>query len=359
MLARSSRQEKCFSSIKDRGREIPLNRLPAYTVVLLVLLSPRYLYAQADTVFSFQAPTGSPVGLATDGSSFWISDIQNSSLFRVSRSGELLKTLSLSLAVGFLYQAGSQLLGVAEQQGKIVEIDTSTGAITTLFGSPDSSARDPDPSGLAWDGDALWLSVYGNSPRMYRLDRASGALLGSFQSPTESVLGIAWSGGYLYGVDAGNRQIYKMNPFTGETIDSASWQVPHPLGLVSDGPFLWNVSGNIAYGGTARIYKVTNRILLGIGNGLTARPGSSVLYANYPNPFNPGTSIGYRLGEAAHVTLTVYDMLGRRVATPVNGPRKAGTHYAAWDGSRSSSGVYFYKLEAGGFVQTRKMILLR
>ena len=93
-------------------------------------------------------------------------------------------------------------------------------------------------------------------------------------------------------------------------------------------------------------------------------PSDFALEENYPNPFNPTTTITYRLGEAADVTLGVYDVLGRRVRTLATGARAAGTHRVAWDGHDAAgaavpSGLYFYRLDAGPFSQTRAMMLLK
>ena len=90
-----------------------------------------------------------------------------------------------------------------------------------------------------------------------------------------------------------------------------------------------------------------------------ALPGQYVLEQNYPNPFNPTTSISYQLSAHSFVTLKVYDVLGREISTLVNQMCAPGSHTVRWDASTLSSGVYFYKLEAGDFTQTRKMILQR
>lgn len=80
---------------------------------------------------------------------------------------------------------------------------------------------------------------------------------------------------------------------------------------------------------------------------------------NYPNPFNPTTEIEYRIPETGHVSLRVYDLLGRDVATLVNETKTPGTYEVSWDATGQTSGVYFYRLTTGDFVQTRKLVLLR
>ena len=84
----------------------------------------------------------------------------------------------------------------------------------------------------------------------------------------------------------------------------------------------------------------------------------------YPNPFNPSTTISFTLGEAARVRLSVYDVSGRLVRELLDGQRGSGQHSEIWNGKDNagrgvSSGVYFYRLEAGAFMETKKMVLLR
>jgi hypothetical protein len=88
-------------------------------------------------------------------------------------------------------------------------------------------------------------------------------------------------------------------------------------------------------------------------------PRSFKLEQNYPNPFNPSTTIKYELPRASMVRLHVYDMLGREVGALVNERKGAGIHEVRFDGSNYASGVYVYRLTAGDFVQSRKLMILR
>jgi hypothetical protein len=83
------------------------------------------------------------------------------------------------------------------------------------------------------------------------------------------------------------------------------------------------------------------------------------LEQNYPNPFNPSTVVGFRLSVAGQATLKVYDLLGREVAVLVNGMMAAGAHSVAFDAAGLPSGLYMYKLEAGGQSMTRRMTLVK
>ncbi len=90
-----------------------------------------------------------------------------------------------------------------------------------------------------------------------------------------------------------------------------------------------------------------------------ATPGSFSLYQNYPNPFNPSTIISYQLPKSSLVTLVVYDVLGRKVRELVNRAEQPGKYSVTFDAEGLPSGVYFYRLLAGNFTQTRRLMLLR
>ncbi len=92
---------------------------------------------------------------------------------------------------------------------------------------------------------------------------------------------------------------------------------------------------------------------------LGATPEQFILAQNYPNPFNPTTVISYQLPVSSEVRLEVYDMLGRQVATLVNGQVAAGRHNVNFDASNLSSGVYLYRLQAGAQIITRKLTILK
>jgi len=88
-------------------------------------------------------------------------------------------------------------------------------------------------------------------------------------------------------------------------------------------------------------------------------PDKFVLGQNYPNPFNPNTIIGYQLSVSSKVILKVYDILGNEITTLVNEEKPAGHYEVEFNSSILSSGIYFYQLNAGDFVQTKKLILLK
>lgn len=97
---------------------------------------------------------------------------------------------------------------------------------------------------------------------------------------------------------------------------------------------------------------------LDVGIGATF-PMEYALHGNYPNPFNPSTTISYALPEAAEVTLRIFDVNGRTVATLVDGWRNAGSHDVTFDAAHLSSGVYVYQLQTDNFTGARKMMLIK
>ncbi|MCB0721740.1 MAG: T9SS type A sorting domain-containing protein [Ignavibacteriae bacterium] len=102
----------------------------------------------------------------------------------------------------------------------------------------------------------------------------------------------------------------------------------------------------------------TLSVITNVGNG-TEVPSKYTLYQNYPNPFNPSSTIKFDIPENTSVKLRIYDMLGREVVTLYDGFMSAGSYEATWNASRYSSGVYFYRLETDGFIQTKRMVLVK
>jgi hypothetical protein len=97
----------------------------------------------------------------------------------------------------------------------------------------------------------------------------------------------------------------------------------------------------------------------GVNNHSPALPGRFSLDQNYPNPFNPSTAIHYTLPISGNVVLQIYNIVGQKVATLVNGQQKAGDYAVTFNASSLASGVYFYRLQAGSFTSSKKMMLLK
>jgi len=101
-------------------------------------------------------------------------------------------------------------------------------------------------------------------------------------------------------------------------------------------------------------------LVTGIGNKNNFEiPKNYLLSQNYPNPFNPVTKISFAIPKSGLVTLKVYDVLGKEVASLVNAQKNAGSYIVDFDASYLSSGIYFYKLEVNGFTDTKKMMVIK
>jgi len=84
-----------------------------------------------------------------------------------------------------------------------------------------------------------------------------------------------------------------------------------------------------------------------------------ILEQNYPNPFNPNTKIKYSVPQSSYITIKVFDILGNDIVTLVNTEKPVGIYEVEFDATTLTSGVYFYRLQAGSFVETKKMILAK
>ncbi len=96
---------------------------------------------------------------------------------------------------------------------------------------------------------------------------------------------------------------------------------------------------------------------IGIQNISGEVPTGFSLSQNYPNPFNPTTNLEFGISKSGFVTFKIYDIIGKEIETLVNDKLSPGKYKTEWNASNYSSGVYFYKLQSDGFVETKKMLL--
>ena len=167
----------------------------------------------------------------------------------------------------------------------------------------------------------------------------------------------------VVGVDFSNNTFYHAVI----TIDRASFNFPTNAKL----RFRCDASSNtddvyidnIEWRGLATASSVPGGMILSAGDTrgeiLAELPEEFSVAQNYPNPFNPVTSIDFTLPAPSHVVVSVYNILGQEVARLADGNFSAGEHSVQWDATYNASGVYFYRIDAGEFTTTRKMILLK
>jgi len=124
-------------------------------------------------------------------------------------------------------------------------------------------------------------------------------------------------------------------------------------------------NGKMFAGASNGIYRRDLAELVGVQNIGTVIPNSNSLYQNYPNPFNPSTTIKFDISQLVgnaymrSVQLKVFDITGKEVEILVNKEMSPGSYEVSWDASNYASGTYFYKLTAGDFKQTKKLLLVK
>ena len=145
------------------------------------------------------------------------------------------------------------------------------------------------------------------------------------------------------------------------TSDDGVWD----SGLLSnDQTFIYafTLEGVYPYHCTAHPFMV-DTIVVGNPTGVNDQPSSIPdqfdISQNYPNPFNARTAIEYSLPQDSHVRIVIYNLLGQNIETLVDQNQPAGSHLALWNAADAPTGVYFYRIEAGDFIQTWKMLLAK
>jgi photosystem II stability/assembly factor-like uncharacterized protein len=165
------------------------------------------------------------------------------------------------------------------------------------------------------------------------------------------------SNNHIYAATQSNGIYYSEN--AGSNWTAINGGLPATNGYYPSFNFLYVDPADVVFGGTSDDG-------LFIGNSVTTAIDDSgnfstqfSLQQNYPNPFNPATTIGFTIADQAFVKLAIYDLLGREVATLINEEKSPGDYTIEFDAAKLSSGIYFYRLEAGNFKQTRRMILMQ
>jgi hypothetical protein len=107
------------------------------------------------------------------------------------------------------------------------------------------------------------------------------------------------------------------------------------------------------------IYTANLSGIISVNNISSEIPSSYKLFQNYPNPFNPATKIRFDIPEYSFVKITVYDALGKEIAKPVYRVLNPGSYETEFNGNDLTTGIYFYKIEAGDFTETKKLVLIK
>ena len=201
----------------------------------------------------------------------------------------------------------------------------------------------------------IWL--VGNSNNIYKSTAngvfvkqtltgiSSSSWIGSYASDENTACAIGSYGAIAVTTDGGTT--WQQQLATRNTLYAVHFENKNVGWIVGEGGTIMYTSNG---GSTVGVEKESE---------LNSLPNTYTLYQNYPNPFNPTTTITYSLPKAAFVTLKVFDGLGRKLTTLVNENKLPDKYEVKFDGTKLSSGIYYYQLSAGNFVETKKFVLLK
>ncbi len=205
----------------------------------------------------------------------------------------------------------------------------------------------------------------------YNFD-STQALCAEVKSKGYDISGISSVGMWVFGDNSGNQLDYILgtSPAKIVPVDTINWYGYKFIGMWRDqtdtttdvfrGIAVRRLPSAILDNGTIYVDDIqVSGEVTGVKEPVAQLPASFRLFQNYPNPFNPTTSISYQLPTAVHVSLKIYDVLGREVATLVNANQKAGSHAVTLNASALASGVYFCRLDAGTNTATREMLMIK
>jgi len=235
------------------------------------------------------------------------------------------------------------------------------------FGTNNTRVYKSNNFGTTWTfgattGQTSSYAVHFNSTSLGMIGGATGVLRTTDGGTTWAAAGSVPGSGNISGVEGFFTNFWCVRgPAIYRSSDNGdSWALNYTGSAVLADIDLIALSGcpdGWAVGSSGTIVRMISYV--GIPKGSTEIPNVFKLEQNYPNPFNPVTVIGYQLSASSFVTLKVYDLLGREVATIVNENRPAGYYTVEFDATNLASGLYFYTLKAGDFTDTKKMLVVK
>lgn len=248
----------------------------------------------------------------------------------------------------------------------IARWDRNTGALSSFTTFPPIGQSEAVPTGIVYTGSNFYvgtltgLPVPNGAAKIYNVDLLGNKTI--HQGGLTAIVDIAISpiDGALYAIQHAEfgppwlNNKGRLFRIQNGVVDTLLSGMPRPSGMVFDS----NGDLFISSFSDDNIVKVSN-LPVGVEDENNYVADDFSLEQNYPNPFNPSTSIQYRVSSISNVSLKVYDVLGTEVAILVNEEKPAGTYEVKFNAAGLSSGIYFYKLQAGSLVETKKMLLLK
>ena len=204
---------------------------------------------------------------------------------------------------------------------------------------------------FALDGNRAWTA--GGQGRIYSTSN------GQDWSPQTSGTNVALMD--IFSTSTSEGWVCGAAGFLANTINGGvTWTVQDPPAVASFNS-IYFVNSNLGFtvAGDGRIFKYAPEPTAISPDENAGVPQSAALIGNYPNPFNPSTTIEFQLNANGHARLEIFDILGQQVATLLDGPMAAGTHQLEFNGDNLPSGIYFYQLHAAEQVFTRRMLLVK
>jgi len=248
----------------------------------------------------------------------------------------------------------------------IARWNRSNGSLSSFTTFPPIGQSEAVPTGIVYTGSNFYvgtltgLPVPAGAAKIYNVDLSGNKTI--HQGGLTAIVDIAISpiDGAMYAIQHAEfgppwlNNKGRLFRIQNGVVDTLLSEMPRPSGLV------FNSNGDLFISSFSddNIVKVSN-LPVGVEDENNFVADDFSLEQNYPNPFNPSTSIQYQVSSISQVSLKVYDVLGNEVATLVNEEKPAGSYEVKFDAAELSSGIYFYKLQAGIMVETKKMILLR
>ncbi len=325
--------------------------------------TPTLAYQVVSTI---PAPGPSPKGLTWDGTHIWVADDSVDTIYRIDPSdGNIVSTIPAPGGRPWGIAWDGSHIWVAENEKKsLFKLNPTTGEIVHTIAAeyPHIELR-----GLAWDGESLWNAYFrGMSSKIAIVDPETGAwrLTEAFTLAE----GITFQGKDNFwkiisteGISGANLYRQRKLPpdkFLSPRLDQCKTPLLYPAGLVFDGSFFW-----IADAKTDSIYKLKVETPLS-ANSKIDNPKQFYLSANYPNPFNGQTSFSYIIPEVSFVSISIYDILGKKIRDIDERRMQAGSYISSWDGKDNNgkevgAGQYHLIMESGKSIETIKIMFIK
>ena len=307
----------------------------------------------------FSSPNGLKFG--PDGY-LYVPNAAANKINKVSLSGQVSDYINIGTPSELYFDEEGLLYVTNYQNGTISTIDSAKN-ITTLFSGPPLNG----PIGILKDATGVLYIGNFNDGKVFRVDNGNTFIeigdlpgwLGFMILIGENIYATAYQSHRIYKIpiDGSGQTVFAGTGSAGSTdgnVLSAQFNTPNGITATSTGDTIYISEYN-----PKRLRMITGVLSTTAVESDEETLNGFKLHQNYPNPFNPATSISYSIPFTSHVSLIVYDMLGREIQTLVNEEKSMGSHTIRFDGTLLSSGIYFYILRSNDFIDTKKFILLK